>query len=135
MAAYGPKQARAGPDQAVEKAVAIDSVVFVVVRNVVGHNIGSWVVFGFTWQVASHLSLLIRLDFIPDILRIRARAAVIFRNSCFAVAAFRPWSLQKRRARASPTARRLVGNWIQFAIQIAIHQFYSFFAVSSISPY
>ena len=101
MAAYGPKQARAGPDQAVEKAVAIDSVVFVVVRNVVGHNIGSWVVFGFTWQVASHLSLLIRLDFIPDILRIRARAAVIFRNSCFAVAAFRPWSLQKRRARAS----------------------------------
>src|SRR5713226_2720625 len=41
-AAYGPKQARAGPCHAVEKAAAIDSVVFVVVRNVIGHNIGFW---------------------------------------------------------------------------------------------
>src|SRR5262249_15803106 len=39
-AAYGPKEARAGPCHAVEKAAAIDSVVFVVVRNVIGHNIG-----------------------------------------------------------------------------------------------
>src|SRR5713101_5456765 len=39
-AAYGPKQARAGPCHTVEKAAAIDSVVFVVVRNVIGHNIG-----------------------------------------------------------------------------------------------
>jgi len=42
MAAYGPKQARAGPGHAVEKAAAMDSVVFVVVRNVIGHNIGFW---------------------------------------------------------------------------------------------
>src|SRR5260370_29679441 len=41
-AAYGPKEARAGPRHAVEKAAAIDSVVFVVVRNVIGHNIGFW---------------------------------------------------------------------------------------------
>src|SRR5207245_3899633 len=41
-AAYGPKEARAGPCHAVEKAAAIDSVVFVVVRNVIGHNIGFW---------------------------------------------------------------------------------------------
>src|SRR5437879_11981730 len=38
-AAYGPKQARACPCHAMEKAAAIDSVVFVVVRNVIGHNI------------------------------------------------------------------------------------------------
>src|SRR6266849_4180545 len=43
-AAYGPKQARAGPCHAVKKAAAIDSVVFVVVRNVIGHNIGFWFV-------------------------------------------------------------------------------------------
>jgi len=81
-----------------EKAAAIDSVVFVVVRNVIGHNIGFLV--WLLWKVALHLSLLVRLDFIPEILRIRARAAVIFRNSCFAVATFRRLSLQKRRAQA-----------------------------------
>ena len=41
-AAYGPKEARAGPCHAVEKAAAINPVVFVVVRNVIGHNIGFW---------------------------------------------------------------------------------------------
>src|SRR6266568_3228323 len=46
-AAYGPKEARAGPCHAVEKAAAIDSVVVVVVRNVIGHNIGFLV-----WLVA-----------------------------------------------------------------------------------
>jgi hypothetical protein len=50
----------------VEKAAAIDSVVFVVVRNVIGHNIGFWLVSCF-WQVASHLSLLIQRAFIPEI--------------------------------------------------------------------
>jgi hypothetical protein len=70
----------------VEKAAAIDSVVFVVVRNVIGHNIGFWF-----W-------LLRRLPYtclywfgwilFPKSFRIRARAAVIFRNSSFAGATF-----------------------------------------------
>ena len=38
----GPKQAGAGPSHALKKAAAIDPVVFVVVRNVIGHNIGFW---------------------------------------------------------------------------------------------
>ena len=41
-AADGPKQARAGPSHALKKAAAIDSVVFVVVRDIIGHNIGFW---------------------------------------------------------------------------------------------
>src|SRR5437762_3800656 len=40
IAAYGPN--RPSPGHAVEKAAAIDSVVLVIVRNVIGHNIGSW---------------------------------------------------------------------------------------------
>src|ERR1700724_2444650 len=47
-AAYGPKQPRASPCHALEKAAAVNPVVFVVVRNVIGHNFlfgfGSWVV-------------------------------------------------------------------------------------------
>src|SRR5260370_41580334 len=38
-AAYGPKQARAGPCHAVKKAAAIDSGMFGVLRNLIGHNI------------------------------------------------------------------------------------------------
>jgi hypothetical protein len=34
-----PKQAGTGPCHAMEKAAAINPVVFVVVRNVIGHNI------------------------------------------------------------------------------------------------
>ncbi len=34
-----PKQAGAGPSHALKKAAAINPVVFVVVRNVIGHNI------------------------------------------------------------------------------------------------
>ena len=44
-----PKHAGAGPCHAFEKAAAIDSVVFVVVRNVIRHNF----LFGFGLQVAS----------------------------------------------------------------------------------
>jgi hypothetical protein len=58
-------------------------------------------VFGLVaWQVASHLSLPIQRAFIPEIF-IRARAAVIFRNSYFALVTFRRLPLQKRRAQAS----------------------------------
>src|ERR1700720_1420816 len=59
------------------------------------------------WQVALHLSLLIRLDFIPGIFGTGVRPAVIFRNSCFAVATFLRSSLQQRRAQALTRARRL----------------------------
>jgi hypothetical protein len=50
-----------------EKAAAIKPVIFVIVRNVVGHNIWFCFRFGFGWQVASHLSLPIRRAFIPEI--------------------------------------------------------------------
>jgi hypothetical protein len=57
-----------------EKAAAIDSVVFVVVRNVIGHNIWFGLV-RFLEEVALHLSLLVRRAFIPEILRIRATSS------------------------------------------------------------
>src|SRR6202040_199040 len=48
-AADRPKQAGAGPSHALKKAAAVDPVVFVVARNVIGHNIwfylGWWVAF------------------------------------------------------------------------------------------
>jgi hypothetical protein len=84
-----------------EKAAAVNPVVFVVVRNVIGHNIGFWFwllgrlpytcLYWFGW-------ILFPKPFI------RARAAVIFRNPCFAAATFRRLSSRKRRAQAS--ARR-----------------------------
>jgi hypothetical protein len=44
-AADRPKQAGTGPCHALEKAATINSIVFVIVRNVIGHNIVFW--FGF----------------------------------------------------------------------------------------
>ena len=65
-AADRPKQARAGPSHALKKPTTINAVVFVVVRNVIGHNIWFW--FGlFVREIVLHLSLLTRLDFIPEI--------------------------------------------------------------------
>jgi hypothetical protein len=87
----------------VEKAAAIDSVVFVVVRNVIGHNIGFWLVSCF-WQVASHLSLLIQRAFIPEIFSHQSASRGNVPQFLLAVATFRRLSLQKRRAQAS--ARR-----------------------------
>src|SRR5438477_4782254 len=96
-AAYGPKQAGPGPRHALEKAAAINSVVFVIVRNVVWHNL------------APKLVLVIFVSPVPtDSARFYSpksssseRAAALFRNSFFAVAPFRRLSLQKRRAQAS----------------------------------
>src|SRR5437868_768885 len=60
-AAYGPKQPRAGPCHALEKAAAIDSVVFVIVRNVIWHNLAPKLV----GKISFHLFLPSRRDFIP----------------------------------------------------------------------
>src|SRR6266404_531213 len=75
-AAYGPKQSRAGPCHALEKAAAIDSVVFVIVRNVIWHNLAPKLV-GKIWF---HLFLPIQRDFIPEIVPIGRRPTVTFRN-------------------------------------------------------
>jgi hypothetical protein len=73
--------------------------VFVIVRNVIWHNI--WFLVWFAWQVASHLSLLIRLDFIPEIFRIRASGGTfpqfLLCVYCFSTLVF----AKKRRAQAS----------------------------------
>src|SRR5205809_2903012 len=63
-AADRPKQAGTGPCHALEKAAAINPVMLVIVRNVIGHNI--WFLFG-CLLFALHLSLLIGRDFIPEI--------------------------------------------------------------------
>src|SRR6266403_5218858 len=68
-AAYGPKQAGPGPCHALEKAAAINSVVFVIVRNVVWHNLAPKLV-GKIWF---HLFLPIQRDFIPEIVPIGRR--------------------------------------------------------------
>ena len=66
-AADRPKQTGAGPSHALKKPTAIDPVVFVVVRNVIGHNI--WFCLGWMLrEIVFHLSLLTRFDFIPGIL-------------------------------------------------------------------
>src|SRR6266404_5408590 len=67
-AAYGPKQPRAGPCHALEKAAAVDSVVFVIVRNVIWHNLAPKLV----GKISFHLFLPIRREFIPEIIRIGA---------------------------------------------------------------
>jgi len=118
MAAYGPKQARADPGHAVEKAAAMDSVVFVVVRNVIGHNIGFWFGYlagcltpvftdsaGFYSRYPSDQSA--SCGNFPQFLL----CGCCFSNPCLCKNA----ALGRR-----PTARRLVGNRIQFSIQITM---------------
>src|SRR6266436_4460071 len=95
-AAYGPKQPRAGPCHALEKAAAIDSVVFVIVRNVIWHNL----VPKLASKVSFHLFLPIRREFIPEIIRI-GPAPVIFRNFLLCGCCFSKPVLKKRRAQAS----------------------------------
>src|SRR5438552_10822165 len=63
-AADRPKQAGTGPCHALQKAAAINPVMLVIVKNVIGHNI--WFLFG-CLLFALHLSLLIGRDFIPEI--------------------------------------------------------------------
>jgi hypothetical protein len=51
-AANRPKQAGTRPSHALKEAAAINSVVFVVVSNVIGHNILGFCLGWFGWKIA-----------------------------------------------------------------------------------
>jgi hypothetical protein len=91
-AADRPKQAGAGPRHALEKAATIDPVMFVIVRNVIGHNI----YFLKVWSclvIVFHLCLLISGDFIPSFAFVLVFPARVFRNGSY---------LLKRKSRLEP---------------------------------
>ena len=55
-AAYRPKHSRAGPCHAFEETAAINAVMFVVVRNVIGHNICFWLTDWYLFYICPYRS-------------------------------------------------------------------------------